>query len=198
MTLQPSLSDCGLRLQILHQLTDITFLLDHGQIIYNFLDMTLLFFLLSCVHKLQIYLQSLKILLNMTQTVSLLDYVQEKTYKPPSSSQKLLVMAKNKPKRSGKYESLRSEVVQFFNKTFTSHLQSPTSQPLHEILFFHSKVVKRQLVGLPRPALTTALSNPHHYLLVSAANQASFSHCSINVAFIHSSHNHINYFSYIF
>ncbi|KAK8381467.1 hypothetical protein O3P69_018502 [Scylla paramamosain] len=79
--------------------------------------------------------------------------------------EKLLEMAKKKPKKSSKYESLRSEVVHFLSDTFTSHLQPPTSQPLHEVLFFHSsQAVKRQLVGLPRPALTTALANPHHYL----------------------------------
>ncbi|KAG0725663.1 Origin recognition complex subunit 3 [Chionoecetes opilio] len=79
--------------------------------------------------------------------------------------EKLLDSAKNKGKKSNKYECLRSEVVQFFSDAFASHLQPPTTQTLHEVLFFHSsRAAKKMLVGLPRPALTTALANPHHYL----------------------------------
>ncbi|XP_042243537.1 origin recognition complex subunit 3-like [Homarus americanus] len=79
--------------------------------------------------------------------------------------EKLLEMAKKKSKKPNAYESLRSELLQVLVNTFEQHLQLLNKQPLHEVLFFDSSsVVKRHLVGMPRAALTTALSNPHHYL----------------------------------
>ncbi|KAG7175800.1 Origin recognition complex subunit 3-like, partial [Homarus americanus] len=89
--------------------------------------------------------------------------------------EKLLEMAKKKSKKPNAYESLRSELLQVLVNTFEQHLQLLNKQPLHEVLFFDSSsVVKRHLVGMPRAALTTALSNPHHYLQVGTpANTAS-------------------------
>ncbi|XP_071522018.1 origin recognition complex subunit 3 [Panulirus ornatus] len=79
--------------------------------------------------------------------------------------EKLLELAKKKCKRPNIYESLRSEVLQIMVNEFEQHLQPPSKQPLHEIVFFDSSsTVKRHLVGMPRAAVTTALSNPHHYL----------------------------------
>lgn len=79
--------------------------------------------------------------------------------------EKLLELAKRKPRKGNAYEALRSEVIDFLTTTFTTHLQPPSTKPLHEVLFFHSSMaIKRLLVGLPRPALTTALANPQHYL----------------------------------
>jgi len=82
--------------------------------------------------------------------------------------EKLQEMAKQKAKRPNAFETLRTEILQFLETTFKEHLQCPTSRPLHEICFFDSSSsVKRHLVGMPRAALTTALSNPHHYLQCS-------------------------------
>nr|XP_045593094.1 origin recognition complex subunit 3-like [Procambarus clarkii] len=79
--------------------------------------------------------------------------------------EKLLEIAKKKNKRPNAYELLRSEVLQLLSNVFELHLQPVNKQPLHEILFFESSSsVKQHLVGMPRAALTTALSNPHHYL----------------------------------
>nr|XP_053649620.1 origin recognition complex subunit 3-like [Cherax quadricarinatus] len=80
-------------------------------------------------------------------------------------SQKLLEIAKKKYKKPNAYESLRSEVLQLLINAFEQLLKPVNKQPLHEVLFFDSSsMVKRHLVGMPRAALTTALSNPHHYL----------------------------------
>ncbi|CAL4245587.1 unnamed protein product [Meganyctiphanes norvegica] len=82
--------------------------------------------------------------------------------------EKLQEMAKQKVKRPNAFESLRSEILQFLERTFKEHLPCPTSRPLHEICFFDSSSsVKRHLVGMPRASLTTALANPHHYLQCS-------------------------------
>ncbi|KAK3870240.1 hypothetical protein Pcinc_024504 [Petrolisthes cinctipes] len=79
--------------------------------------------------------------------------------------EKLQELAKKKSRKTNMYDSLRCDVVELLVKTFEQHLQPPSSQPLHEIMFLESSSsVKRLLVGVPRPALTTALSNPHHYL----------------------------------
>ncbi|KAK8728474.1 hypothetical protein OTU49_008966 [Cherax quadricarinatus] len=79
--------------------------------------------------------------------------------------EKLLEIAKKKYKKPNAYESLRSEVLQLLINAFEQLLKPVNKQPLHEVLFFDSSsMVKRHLVGMPRAALTTALSNPHHYL----------------------------------
>ncbi|XP_069195438.1 origin recognition complex subunit 3-like isoform X2 [Procambarus clarkii] len=79
--------------------------------------------------------------------------------------EKLLEIAKKKNKRPNAYELLRSEVLQLLSNVLELHLQPVNKQPLHEILFFESSSsVKQHLVGMPRAPLTTALSNPHHYL----------------------------------
>ena len=75
-------------------------------------------------------------------------------------------MAKNS-KRPNVYETLRTDILSTFLEIFKTHLKTPKSQPLHEIIFFDDvQAVKRHIVGMPRAAITMGLSNPHHYLQV--------------------------------
>lgn len=81
--------------------------------------------------------------------------------------QKLQELAKKKAKKPNAFESLRAELLHILEDVFITQLQPPVKRPLHEIQFFDcSSTVKRHLIGMPRAALTTALSNPHHYLQV--------------------------------
>ncbi|XP_069176347.1 origin recognition complex subunit 3-like [Procambarus clarkii] len=111
---------------------------------------------LDVIHKLLSFRSYVESRPPKEQTALLLD---EKT------SKKLLEIAKKKNKRPNAYELLRSEVLQLLSNVFELHLQPVNKQPPHEILFFESSSsVKQHLVGMPRAPLTTALSNPHHYL----------------------------------
>ncbi|XP_063599512.1 origin recognition complex subunit 3-like [Penaeus indicus] len=79
--------------------------------------------------------------------------------------EKLQELAKKKAKKPNAFESLRAEFLHCLEDVFITQLQPPVKRPLHEIMFFDcSSTVKRHLIGMPRAALTTALSNPHHYL----------------------------------
>ncbi|ROT85018.1 putative origin recognition complex subunit 3-like [Penaeus vannamei] len=79
--------------------------------------------------------------------------------------EKLQELAKKKAKKPNAFESLRAELLHILEDVFITQLQPPVKRPLHEIQFFDcSSTVKRHLIGMPRAALTTALSNPHHYL----------------------------------
>ncbi|XP_066984127.1 origin recognition complex subunit 3 [Macrobrachium rosenbergii] len=78
--------------------------------------------------------------------------------------EKLLEMA-TKNKKANPYEEVCSQLLQLLDTVFSEHLKPPSKMPLHEVLFFDSStVIKRQLVGMTRGAVTTALANPHHYL----------------------------------
>lgn len=51
---------------------------------------------------------------------------------------------------------------------FTKGLQPPRTQTFFEIFFFSDVAsVKKQIIGSPRGAVHTALSNPEHYLQVN-------------------------------
>ncbi|XP_068249965.1 origin recognition complex subunit 3 [Palaemon carinicauda] len=78
--------------------------------------------------------------------------------------EKLMELA-TKNKKVNPYEEVCSQLLKLLDTIFSEHLKPPSKMPLHEVLFFDSStVVKRQLVGMTRGALTTALANPHHYL----------------------------------
>ncbi|CAH2107349.1 unnamed protein product [Euphydryas editha] len=65
------------------------------------------------------------------------------------------------------YEMIRSRFVCYLEEVFAKGLQPPHTQTFHEIIFFSDvSSVKKQIVGSPRGAIHTALSNPIHYLQV--------------------------------
>merc|ERR1712098_890908 len=63
------------------------------------------------------------------------------------------------------YDVLRADLLSSLHTVFQSHLTPPSLLPLHEIFTFTSlSAVKRHLVGAPRAALHTALTQPGEYL----------------------------------
>ncbi|CAH0407752.1 unnamed protein product [Chilo suppressalis] len=66
------------------------------------------------------------------------------------------------------FEMIRSRFVSYLEQVFTKGLRPPHSQTFHEIFFFSDVAnVRKQIVGSPRGAQHTALSNPVHYLQCS-------------------------------
>ncbi|EDO40942.1 predicted protein, partial [Nematostella vectensis] len=63
------------------------------------------------------------------------------------------------------YDQLRQKTVDYMDSLFRKHLRSPQSLPLHEVMYFDKlHKVKEHLIGMPRAAIQTALSDPRHYL----------------------------------
>ncbi|XP_031567831.1 origin recognition complex subunit 3-like [Actinia tenebrosa] len=78
--------------------------------------------------------------------------------------EKLKTAAKQKRKDSP-FDQLRQEVVEYLNQFFREYLTCPQNMPLHEVMYFDGiTAVKQHLIGMPRVAIQTALTNPHHYL----------------------------------
>ncbi|KAM3962283.1 LOW QUALITY PROTEIN: origin recognition complex subunit 3 [Aphomia sociella] len=85
-----------------------------------------------------------------------------------------LLKATRADKIQSEFEMVRSRFVSYLDEMFSKGLQPPHTQPFHEIFFFNDVAsVKKQIVGAPRGALHTALSNPMHYLQCSCCNLAS-------------------------
>jgi len=78
----------------------------------------------------------------------------------------LLEAARDKNRfRTNPYDMVRTEVINALHEALKQHLKSPTYRPLHEILVFSATpVIRRHLVGAPRAALHTALTDPYQYL----------------------------------
>lgn len=78
----------------------------------------------------------------------------------------LLEAARDKNRfRTNPYDLVRTEVINALHEALKQHLKSPTFRPLHEILVFSATpVIRRHLVGAPRAALHTALTDPYQYL----------------------------------
>ena len=63
------------------------------------------------------------------------------------------------------FDALRTEVTNELLTALSKHLTPPSALPLHEVTTFTSlAAVKRHLVGAPRAALHTALTQPGEYL----------------------------------
>ncbi|KAG6451805.1 hypothetical protein O3G_MSEX007352 [Manduca sexta] len=72
------------------------------------------------------------------------------------------------------FEMVRLRFVSYLEEVFAKGLQPPHTQTFYEILFFNDvSNVKKQIVGSPRGALHTALSNPAHYLQCTCCQLAS-------------------------
>lgn len=78
-----------------------------------------------------------------------------------------LLKATRVDKVQSEFEMIRCRFVSYLEEMFSKGLQPPHAQPFHEIVFFSDVAsVRKQIVGSPRGALHTALSNPVHYLQV--------------------------------
>lgn len=65
------------------------------------------------------------------------------------------------------FEMVRSRFVSYLEEMFGKGLQSMQGQTFHEVLAFSDVAsVRKNIVGAPRAAVHTALSNPVHYLQV--------------------------------
>ncbi|XP_049865911.1 origin recognition complex subunit 3 [Pectinophora gossypiella] len=74
-------------------------------------------------------------------------------------------------KIQSEFEMVRSRFVSYLTEVLARGLRPPRSQPLHELLVFADvAAVKKQIVGAPRGALHTALSNPQYYLQCSCCH----------------------------
>ncbi|XP_026729471.1 origin recognition complex subunit 3 [Trichoplusia ni] len=72
------------------------------------------------------------------------------------------------------FEMVRSRFVSYLEDMFSKGLQSARTQPFHEILFFTDvSNVRKHIIGSPRGAVHTALSNPVHYLQCSCCHLPS-------------------------
>ncbi|XP_026751186.2 origin recognition complex subunit 3 [Galleria mellonella] len=85
-----------------------------------------------------------------------------------------LLKATRVDKIQSEFEMVRSRFVSYLEEMFNKGLQPPHTQIFHEIFFFSDVAsVKKHIVGSPRGALHTALSNPIHYLQCSCCLLAS-------------------------
>ncbi|XP_063821346.1 origin recognition complex subunit 3 [Ostrinia nubilalis] len=85
-----------------------------------------------------------------------------------------LLKATRVDKIQSEYDMVRARFVSYLEEMFTKGLMPPHTQTFHEILFFTDVGnVRKQIVGSPRGALHTALSNPVHYLQCSCCHLAS-------------------------
>nr|XP_021200999.2 origin recognition complex subunit 3 isoform X1 [Helicoverpa armigera] len=72
------------------------------------------------------------------------------------------------------FEMVRSRFVSYLEDMFSKGLQPAHAQTFHEILFFSDvSNVRKHIVGSPRGAVHTALSNPVHYLQCSCCHLPS-------------------------
>jgi len=72
---------------------------------------------------------------------------------------------KNKATPARPYDIIRNEMLNSFNSAFNDLLLPPSELPLNEIFLFSAPgAVRRHLVGAPRAALHTALTDPWEYL----------------------------------
>ncbi|KAL4706515.1 hypothetical protein ACJJTC_015713 [Scirpophaga incertulas] len=94
--------------------------------------------------------------------------VEEKFQSIASNRYKLkekLLKATKMEKVKSEFEIVRAQFVNYLIDLFTIGLQPPHTQILHELFFFADvPKVKKQILGAPRGAIHSALSNPGHYL----------------------------------
>lgn len=85
-----------------------------------------------------------------------------------------LLRATRADRIQSEFEMIRSRFVSYLEDMFAKGLQPPTTQTFHEVLLFSDvSSVRKQIVGSPRGAVHTALSNPHHYLQCSCCRLSS-------------------------
>lgn len=78
--------------------------------------------------------------------------------------ERLMSAAKQKRKESP-YDKLRQKTVDTLDEIFRKFLTCPRNMPLYEVMYYDNvQEIRKHLVGMPRVAIQTALSNPQHYL----------------------------------
>ncbi|XP_072940477.1 origin recognition complex subunit 3 isoform X2 [Epargyreus clarus] len=111
-----------------------------------------------------------------------------------------LLKATRVDKIQSEFEMIRSRFVSYVDEMFTKGLQPPHTQPFHEILFFSDVAnIKKHIIGSPRGAIHTALSNPVHYLQCSCCAAGGWAAPDVCVA--HALHRecgkHINLYDWL-
>ncbi|XP_063621451.1 origin recognition complex subunit 3 [Cydia splendana] len=90
-----------------------------------------------------------------------------------------LLRATRADRIQSEFEMIRSRFVSYLEDMFAKGLQPPSTQTFHEVLFFTDvSSVRKQIIGSPRGAVHTALSNPHHYLQCSCCRLSSLDSAS--------------------
>ncbi|XP_073254795.1 origin recognition complex subunit 3-like [Porites lutea] len=78
--------------------------------------------------------------------------------------ERLMNAAKQKRKESP-YDKLRQRAVDILDDMFRKYLSCPRNLPLNEVMYYDNvQTTRKHLVGMPRVAIQTALSNPQDYL----------------------------------
>lgn len=79
---------------------------------------------------------------------------------------------RKKPKAHSDYiEKRRNKIVEMFETLFREFLKSPNMMPLHEGFYYDDVAnVKQHVIGNPRGAIQSALSNPSRYLECNCCN----------------------------
>uniref|UniRef100_A0A2H1V6Z1 Origin recognition complex subunit 3 n=1 Tax=Spodoptera frugiperda TaxID=7108 RepID=A0A2H1V6Z1_SPOFR len=85
-----------------------------------------------------------------------------------------LLKATRADRVQSEFEMVRSRFVSYLEEMFSKGLQSMQGQTFHEVLAFSDVAsVRKNIVGAPRAAVHTALSNPVHYLQCSCCQLPS-------------------------
>lgn len=79
--------------------------------------------------------------------------------------QERLMSAAKQKKKESPYDKLRQKTIDAMDEMFRRVLTCPRNMPLHEVIYYDKlQDTRKHLVGMPRIAIQTALSNPQHYL----------------------------------
>uniref|UniRef100_A0A2P2I1E0 Origin recognition complex subunit 3 n=1 Tax=Hirondellea gigas TaxID=1518452 RepID=A0A2P2I1E0_9CRUS len=97
------------------------------------------------------------------------DTEQTETLQPTNRfelKEKLMELSKKKQQgKLNKFQILRKDILAVIKDLVVEHAVPPTTQPLHEVLFFHNSAeVSSRLLGKHRASITRGLSDPSHYL----------------------------------
>ncbi|XP_068686257.1 origin recognition complex subunit 3-like isoform X1 [Montipora foliosa] len=79
--------------------------------------------------------------------------------------QERLMSAAKQKRRESPYDRLRQSTVDNLDAMFRKFLTCPRNLPLFEVMYYDNVLeTKKHLMGMPRLAIQTALSNPQYYL----------------------------------
>jgi len=79
--------------------------------------------------------------------------------------QERLMNAAKQKRRESPYDKLRQRTVDALEEMFRKFLSCPRNMPLYEVMYYDNvQDTRKHLVGMPRVAIQTALSNPQYYL----------------------------------
>ncbi|XP_067018831.1 origin recognition complex subunit 3-like isoform X2 [Acropora muricata] len=79
--------------------------------------------------------------------------------------QEQLMSAAKQKRKDSPYDRLRKRTVDSLDEMFRKYLTCPRNLPLFEVLYYDNvQEIRKHLIGMPRVAIQTALSNPQYYL----------------------------------